>query len=88
MTKPSSLDNLFAALADPTRRAIVERLMAHGETTAGALALSFLQGQHTDILYLGVDGSDYLGSDVQGDHNFPDWYFLAVVPLVLADMIC
>ena len=35
-----NLDPLFAALADPTRRAMVERL-ARGETTVGALAEPF-----------------------------------------------
>jgi DNA-binding transcriptional ArsR family regulator len=36
-----ALDAVFAALADPTRRAIVERLLAHGELTAGELAQPF-----------------------------------------------
>jgi DNA-binding transcriptional ArsR family regulator len=34
---PSVADNLFRALADPTRRAIFERLTRHGEQTVHAL---------------------------------------------------
>lgn len=37
----SMLDGVFAALSDPTRRAIVERLVTCGEATAGALAEPF-----------------------------------------------
>jgi DNA-binding transcriptional ArsR family regulator len=36
-----SLPNLFGALADPTRLAIVERLLAEGERTAGEIAEPF-----------------------------------------------
>jgi DNA-binding transcriptional ArsR family regulator len=35
------LDALFAALADPTRRAIVERLLAGGELSVGDVAAPF-----------------------------------------------
>ena len=35
-----SLDKIFAALADPTRRAIIARL-SHGEATVGELAAPF-----------------------------------------------
>jgi DNA-binding transcriptional ArsR family regulator len=35
------LDDLFAALADPTRRAIVERLLAAGELSVGEVASPF-----------------------------------------------
>jgi DNA-binding transcriptional ArsR family regulator len=35
------LDDLFAALADPTRRAIVERLLAGGELSVGDVAAPF-----------------------------------------------
>src|SRR6202161_2236856 len=34
---PSAVDNLFKALADPTRRAIFERLTRDGEQTVHAL---------------------------------------------------
>jgi DNA-binding transcriptional ArsR family regulator len=40
MTIPA-LDALFAALADPTRRAIVERLLAKGEMSVGEIAEPF-----------------------------------------------
>ena len=36
-----NLDRVFAALADPTRRAIVERLLAEGEKTVGDVAKPF-----------------------------------------------
>ena len=35
------LDRVFAALADPTRRAIVERLLLKGELPVGAIAAPF-----------------------------------------------
>src|SRR5215469_13291901 len=35
------LDSLFAALADPTRRAIIERLLAAGEMSVGDIAAPF-----------------------------------------------
>ena len=37
----ATLDHVFAALADPTRRAIVERLLAEGEKTVGDVAKPF-----------------------------------------------
>lgn len=36
---PSTAQNLFAALADPTRRALFEHLMAVGERTVHALTV-------------------------------------------------
>src|SRR5579859_7373181 len=36
-----ALDGVFAALADPTRRAIVERLIAAGELSVGDVAAPF-----------------------------------------------
>jgi DNA-binding transcriptional ArsR family regulator len=43
MTAPRTrdLDAVFAALADPTRRGIVERLLARGELTVGDIAEPF-----------------------------------------------
>ena len=35
------LDHVFSALADPTRRAIVERLLAEGDKTVGEIAKPF-----------------------------------------------
>jgi DNA-binding transcriptional ArsR family regulator len=40
LREPETLDRTFAALADPTRRAILRRL-AHGEATVGQLANGF-----------------------------------------------
>jgi DNA-binding transcriptional ArsR family regulator len=37
----AALDNVFAALADPTRRAIIERLLANGELSVGDIAEPF-----------------------------------------------
>jgi DNA-binding transcriptional ArsR family regulator len=37
----ANLDDVFAALADPTRRAILERLLAGGDLTVGAIAKPF-----------------------------------------------
>jgi DNA-binding transcriptional ArsR family regulator len=39
--RPPPLDDLFGALADPTRRAIVERLLASGELSVGDVAAPF-----------------------------------------------
>jgi DNA-binding transcriptional ArsR family regulator len=36
-----SLDRLFAALSDPTRRAIIEQLLAAGELSVGDVAARF-----------------------------------------------
>jgi DNA-binding transcriptional ArsR family regulator len=41
MPAAQNLDHVFAALADPTRRAIVERLLAEGEKTVGDVAKPF-----------------------------------------------
>ena len=38
---PAELDTVFAALADQTRRAIVERLLAEGELSVGEIARPF-----------------------------------------------
>jgi predicted ArsR family transcriptional regulator len=38
---PPPLDTVFAALADATRRAIVERLLAAGELSVGEIAQPF-----------------------------------------------
>lgn len=54
MVNSAALDRTFAALADPTRRAIVSRL-AHGEATVGELAAPFeltlpAVSKHVDVL--------------------------------------
>jgi DNA-binding transcriptional ArsR family regulator len=40
-SRPLALNDVFAALADPTRRAIVERLAASGELSVGDVAARF-----------------------------------------------
>jgi DNA-binding transcriptional ArsR family regulator len=37
----ASIETIFGALADPTRRAIVERLLARGELSVGDIATPF-----------------------------------------------
>ena len=54
VTNPDALDRVFAALADPTRRAILDRL-AGGEATVGELAEPFAMSRpavskHLDVL--------------------------------------
>jgi DNA-binding transcriptional ArsR family regulator len=39
--QPPQLDSIFAALADPTRRAIIDRLLARGELSVGEVAAPF-----------------------------------------------
>jgi DNA-binding transcriptional ArsR family regulator len=41
MEKARELDHLFAALSDPTRRAIIERLVSVGELSVGDVAAQF-----------------------------------------------
>src|SRR6201989_857979 len=41
MARTQTLDPLFSALADPTRRAIIERLLAEGDKTVGEIAKPF-----------------------------------------------
>src|SRR3954471_10473099 len=41
MPRAPALDTTFAALADPTRRAIVERLLSEGDKTVGEIAKPF-----------------------------------------------
>src|ERR1700754_542313 len=41
MPAAPDLDHVFAALSDPTRRAIVERLLSNGDLTVGEIAKPF-----------------------------------------------
>src|SRR5713101_3380458 len=41
LVQPATLDAVLAALSDPTRRAIVERLLTAGELTVGDIAAPF-----------------------------------------------
>jgi DNA-binding transcriptional ArsR family regulator len=51
---PDSPDMLFRTLADPTRRAIFERLCRHGEQTVGALTAQSGVSQPAVSKHLGV----------------------------------
>ena len=51
---PASRDLLFKTLADPTRRAIFERLCRKGEQTVGALTLQAGVSQPAVSKHLGV----------------------------------
>ena len=54
MTAPQSQDALFRALADPTRRAVFERLCRDGELTVGALTAQAGVSQPAVSKHLGV----------------------------------
>jgi DNA-binding transcriptional ArsR family regulator len=51
---PTAPDMLFRTLADPTRRAIFERLCRHGEQTVGALTARAGISQPAVSKHLGV----------------------------------
>ncbi len=51
---PDTYDVLFRTLADPTRRAIFERLCRHGEQTVGALTAQSGVSQPAVSKHLGV----------------------------------
>ena len=48
------MDEVFAALADPTRRAVLQRLLDDGPTTATALSPSFAVSRQAVVKHLGV----------------------------------
>ena len=50
------MDEVFAALADPTRRAVLEQLLARGPTTATSLAPAFAMSRQAVVKHLGVLG--------------------------------
>lgn len=50
------MDEVFAALADPTRRAVLERLLAGGPATATTLAPAFTMSRQAVVKHLGVLG--------------------------------
>lgn len=54
MTAPDAQDVLFRTLADPTRRAIFERLCREGETTVGVLTIGAGISQPAVSKHLGV----------------------------------
>jgi DNA-binding transcriptional ArsR family regulator len=51
---PATHDDIFRTLADPTRRAIFERLCRDGETTVGALTAQAGVSQPAVSKHLGV----------------------------------
>lgn len=51
---PDAYDMLFRTLADPTRRALFERLCRHGEQTVGALTAQAGVSQPAVSKHLGV----------------------------------
>lgn len=54
MTAPAAPDQLFRTLADPTRRAIFERLCRDGETTVATLTAGAGVSQPAVSKHLGV----------------------------------
>jgi DNA-binding transcriptional ArsR family regulator len=54
MTTPATHDALFRSLADPTRRAIFERLCREGEQTVGTLTAQSGVSQPAVSKHLGV----------------------------------
>jgi DNA-binding transcriptional ArsR family regulator len=54
MTTSTASDRLFRSLADPTRRAIFERLCREGEQTVGALTAQAEVSQPAVSKHLGV----------------------------------
>lgn len=54
MPRPAAAEDVFRAVADPTRRAIVESLGRHGEQTVGALAQALGQSVPTVSRHLAV----------------------------------
>jgi DNA-binding transcriptional ArsR family regulator len=52
--QPAVLDRTFAALADPTRRAMLARLAEHGTQSAGDLARPFPVSLPAILKHLGV----------------------------------
>lgn len=49
-----AVDAVFVALADPTRRLLLERLGAHGEATATTLAAELPVSRQAVVKHLGV----------------------------------
>lgn len=48
------MDEVFAALSDPTRRAVLQRLLDGGPATATALSPSFTMTRQAVVKHLGV----------------------------------
>ena len=66
MPNQTSLDQVFRALSDPTRRAVIERLVA-GPTAVSALAAPFDMALPSFLQHLGVlESSGLVRSDKEG----------------------
>jgi DNA-binding transcriptional ArsR family regulator len=66
-TTAAELDALFAALADPTRRAIVVRLVTDGPASATALATEFPISRQAVVKHLqGLEAVGMVGAERAG----------------------
>jgi len=80
---PAVHDNLFRTLADPTRRAIFERLCRDGEQTVGALTARAKVSQPAVSKHLGVLKEAGLVRDRhQGRQTHYSAQFSALAPLI------
>jgi DNA-binding transcriptional ArsR family regulator len=74
------LDEVFAALSDPTRRAVLQKLLADGPATATTLAPSFTVSRQAVVKHLGVLGDAGL---VRADRHGREVHYAAqTAPLV------
>jgi DNA-binding transcriptional ArsR family regulator len=80
---PNAHDTLFRTLADPTRRAIFERLCRDGEQTVGALTARAKVSQPAVSKHLGVLKQAGLVRDRhQGRQTHYSAQFNALAPLI------
>jgi DNA-binding transcriptional ArsR family regulator len=74
----SELDTVLTAIADPTRRAMLQRL-AHGPATTGQLAALFPVSRPAISQHLrALQDAGLVQTDVRGRHR---WHQLVVRPL-------
>ena len=74
------LDTVFAALADPTRRAIVQRLLAEGELSVGDIARPFKVSTPAVSRHLRVlEDAGIIGRRIERQ-----WRFVRIQPKALA----
>jgi DNA-binding transcriptional ArsR family regulator len=80
--RPPQLDAVFAALADPTRRAIVEQLLAKGEQSVGDLSRPFAISAPAISRHLRVlEDAGLIERRVE-----KQWRYVRVAPSALAPM--
>ena len=80
---PKAQDVLFKALADPTRRAIFERLCREGEKTVGALTARAKVSQPVVSKHLGILKQAWLVRDRhEGRHSHYSAQLGALAPLI------